>query len=1319
MASLVLGAAGASIGSSLLGGGFSLLGATITGAQIGGAIGSFIGTQIDQALMPGQHVTRNGPRLSDVNIQASTEGAPIPRLYGRTRVAGQLIWASQFKETPVTTTSGGGKGGGSATITETDYTYSISFAVGLCAGEATRVGRVWANGTPLDLAPLTTRFYGGSESQNADPLIAEIDGDTPAYRGLAYMVFEDMPLAAFGNRIPQLQFEVIRAIGHDNPASLENLLTGAALIPGAGEFVYATDTVTADDGQGGSTVQNVHGVSTMADIDASLDDLQALAPNLKTVSLVVGWFGDDLRAGSIAIKPGVEALAKTTYPDSWSVNGVARADAHLVSTIAGVPAYGGTPSDASVVQAIRDLKARGLSVLFYPFLFMDIAAGNTLTDPYGGAAQSAYPWRGRITCSPAPGRSGSPDKSAAAASQVAAFFGTATAADFSVTGTGVAWTGGADWGWRRMVLHYAKLCAAAGGVDAFLIGSELRGLTQVRASASDYPAVTALKALAGDVRAILGADVKISYGADWSEYANHQTGDAPGAVLFNLDPLWSDANIDFVGIDNYLPLADWREGTAHRDYDAVHGPVSIYDPAYLAANIRGGEDYDWYYASAADRDSQTRTAITDGLGKPWVFRAKDFWNWWANPHYDRPLGSESAAPTGWTAQSKPIRFTELGCPAIDKGANQPNVFFDPKSSESAFPYYSRGTRDDLIQRRFLEAHLSFWRTPANNPVSGVYGAPMLDGANTALWCWDARPFPYFPALANVWGDSADYARGHWLNGRLGTVALPDLVQALCADAGFSACDVSDLDGLVTGFAVTGTMSPRDAIAPLASAYFFDGVESQGAIKFLSRGRAVPLAVAEDALVLPAGDAAFGYSFTRAQETDLPQVSRITYIDGDNDYSQASAEARRLIGGSSRVASSASPLVMDQGQAVAIGQRLLQDAWVMREAAQFSLPPSQIAADPADEILLQAGGRAHRLRITQIDDGAARAIQGVATDPSIYAQIGGPARTPALSQMPVQTGRAVLEFLDLPLLGESDKAWAPHLAAFARPWPGQVLLLRSAGDADFLLDTALTRPAAIGVTLSDFYSGPTARWDNGNELYVQLYGGALSSADDLMVLGGANAIALCNAAGQWEILQFADAALLDVGKYKLSRLLRGQRGSEGAMADPVAAGARVVVLDGAVLQSSLAQGQYALPFNYLWGPAGKAISDPAWQSANRQFSGVGLRPFSVCHVGFAWNGADLAIAWMRRDRDPAADNWDQSEIPMSETREAYDLEILDAGGIAVLRTYGDLTAPGAVYTAAQQAADFPGGLPNPLRVNIYQLSAVFGRGQIKSHALYTR
>ncbi len=1311
MASLLLSAAGSAIGGSL--GSIGLFGATITGAQIGGALGALAGTAIDSALMPGRQVTRSGPRLTDIQIQASTEGAAIPRLFGRMRLAGQVIWASRFRETAITTrTSSGGKGGPSTRVTQTDYGYSISFAVALCEGVATRLGRAWANGNLLDLSQYTLRFHRGETDQSPDPLIADIEnGNAPAYRGLCYVVFEDMPLADFGSRIPQLQFEVFRSIGQDNPDSLENRLTGVALIPGAGEFVYADAPVFADDGMGGSTAQNMHGVSGAADMTASLDDLAALAPNWDCVSLVVGWFGNDLRCGFTAIRPGVEASPKATYPIAWRVNGLDRADAHLVSRIDGRPAYGGTPNDADVVAAIQNLNARGKRVMFCPFLFLDIAAGNGLTDPYSGTSgQPAHPWRGRITCSPALGQTDSPDQTAAAAAQVAHFFGSAAITDFAVSGTQVDWIGGADWGWRRMVLHYAHLCAAAGGVDAFLIGSELRGLTRVRDGAASYPAVAALKTLAADVRAILGPDVKIGYAADWSEYNNHQTGDAPGAVLFNLDPLWSDANIDFVGIDNYMPLSDWRDGMTHLDR-AVAG--SVYDPAYLRAGIRGGEYYDWYYASDADRDAQLRTPITDGLGKPWVWRAKDLWNWWANAHIDRPLGSETTA-TEWVPQSKPILLTELGCPAIDRGANQPNLFYDPKSSESAVPYYSSGARDDLMQRRFLEAHLAFWNDPANNPVSGVYGAPMLDTGSIYMWCWDARPFPWFPARADVWGDADNYTRGHWLNGRLGAVPLGGLVAALCEEAGFDAYDVSRLDGLVAGYAVTGTMSARDAIAPLALAAGFDAVESEGVLCFIMRGRADALACDAADLVVPEDAASFGFSLTRTQESELPLVSRIAYIDAAQDYRQVSVEARRLTGGSNRVADSALPLVLDEAQAGGIGARLLQDAWVMRETAAFALPPSALALDAGDELLLDVS-RAHRLRVTQNDDGAGRAIEAVATDPSLYENFAGPAAPPRVTQTLAPPGRALLFFLDLPWIAEGQNTAAPLIAAYADPWPGQVAVLRSATDSGFALDTTLNRPCSFGVTTTDFWSGPPWRWDRVNSLRVKLAHGALFSADDVALFGGANALAVENADGDWEIVQFAHAVLTGPGEYTLTKLLRGRRGSEGAMRDPVTAGARVVVLDDALGQPGLVVGQARQSFHYRWGPIGKPLGDVTWQGAQKAFTGAGLVPLAPVHVRHSWQGGDLVIGWKRRDRAPAAAHIGLPETPMSETREAYDLEIYD--GAAVVRSFSGVTQHSLIYTAAQQATDFPTGLPNPLTVAVYQLSSVVGRGRQKKEQLH--
>ena len=123
------------------------------------------------------------------------------------------------------------------------------------------------------------------------------------------------------------------------------------------------------------------------------------------------------------------------------------------------------------------------------------------------------------------------------------------------------------------------------------------------------------------MRAILGSGTKLSYAADWSEYFGHHPQDGSGDVFFHLDPLWADDAIDFVGIDNYMPLSDWRDGLDHLDAASAD---AITDLDYLRGNIEGGEGFDWFYASAADREAQVRTPITDGAaGKPWVFRYKD------------------------------------------------------------------------------------------------------------------------------------------------------------------------------------------------------------------------------------------------------------------------------------------------------------------------------------------------------------------------------------------------------------------------------------------------------------------------------------------------------------------------------------------------------------------------------------------------------------------------------------------------------------------------------------------------------------------------
>ncbi|MGX0879429.1 hypothetical protein ACSSV4_004138 [Roseovarius sp. MBR-154] len=1321
MATLVLGAVGSAIGGSIGGSILGLSAATI-GGFVGSSIGSVVDTWIVSSLAPAQRI--EGQRLDSLRITASTEGAVIPRLFGRMRIGGNIIWATDFREETKTSRQGGGKGGGPK-VTTTEFLYFASFAVALSEGEVTGIGRIWADGKPMDLSGVTWRWYPGDEVQEPDPFISARmgAGQTPAYRGTAYVVFEELALSNFGNRLPQLSFEVFRPLA--DPDTAEGLVRAVTMIPASGEFIYATQPVRRLSGPGGATrAENLNAISETADIVVALDRLQASVPGIEGVSLVVTWFGDDLRAGQCRIRPGVELPVKITTPVAWSVNGVARAAAHLVSQDSDDrPVFGGTPADFAVLQAIREIRARGLRVTFYPFLLMDVPPGNSLPDPYSnneaGTGQPAFPWRGRITASPAAGVAGSVDQTSAASAQVAAFFGATTPTSFSISGDTVSWAGPVeDWGLRRMVLHYAHLCAVAGGVDAFLIGSEMPGLTTIRSGAATYPAVAAYRDLAGDVRSILGAGTAISYAADWSEYFGHHPSDGSGDVYFHLDPLWADPSITFIGIDNYMPLSDWRDGFEHAD--AALAPA-IYDQTYLQSNITGGEGFDWFYASPADRAAQIRTPITDGgADKPWVFRFKDLRAWWQNAHFDRPGGIESGMPTAWLPQSKPIWFTELGCPAIDRGTNQPNVFFDPKSSESEVPYFSRGWRDDAIQRAYLEASYLFWGAPANNPTSAIYGTPMVHLPDCAAWTWDARPYPFFPELTDVWSDGPNWRLGHWLTGRLGAVSLAALVRHLCLRAGLpeAQIDVSEIWGAVEGYVISALEAPRASLGTLARHFGFDAVESEGRIRFLMRGRIASVTITPDSMVAPSSGSGDVMELTRAQETELPQALKWQVARADEDYDAAQVEARRITVDTARIASEAFPIAVPPEEAERRCRRALMEAWVGRETAAFRLPPSRLALDPADVILLDHDGRLTEMRLVSIADSDLRSIDAVRQDRAVYNLPPGERRPTTLST-PTVFGAPEILLLDLPQLREDQPAHRPLVAAHAKPWPGEIAVYRSAATDGFALLTTFGTRARMGVLAADFHAGPVARFDLGNALLVDLYSGTLESVTDLALLGGANALAVETSPGLWEIVQAGAAELVAAGRYALTRLLRGQRGTEGAIASVVANGARVVVLDTALASLPISEADLGLPWNWRIGPASKPVSDETFVASTFTPEGTGLWPFSVAHVEQPWrfarNPGDLTIRWVRRSRSLAADSWGAGDVPLAEDAEAYEVDILD--GSVVKRSLTTATTS-ALYTATQQTADWgaPLGPGQSLALRIYQLSALIGRGAGRSVTL---
>ena len=1232
MATILFQAAGAALGSVF--GPF--------GAIIGRAAGALAGSLVDRALVGGG-TTVSGPRLATARIPGADEGAAVSRVYGTARIGGTLIWATRFEE-EVTSERSGGKAASSRVVS---FHYFANLAVGLCEGRIAGIRRVWADGRELDLTGIEMRVYRGDDDQLPDPLIEakQGEGSAPAYRGLAYAVFEHLPLDSFGNRIPVLQFEVLRPVGR-----LERQIR-AVTIPGATEHGYATSAVTERIGEGSARILNRHTMAAATDWQASLDELQSLCPNLERVALVVSWFGTDLRAGHCRVLPGVEVPDRQDESMPWSVAGLSRGEAHRVSQIDG-PAFGGTPSDASVLQAIGDLKARGLKVYLYPFLMMDIAPGNGLPDPDGAAEQPAFPWRGRITCFPAPGRPGTADKTAAARLQVQNF-----AQDY-----------------RRMVLHYAGLANAAGGVDGLIIGSELRGLTRLRDETGAFPFVQQLVALAADVRVQVGPGTKLTYGADWSEYFGHHPADGSGDVFFHLDPLWASPHIDAVGIDNYMPLADWRDEDLAADNP--DGFRLADDAQAMAAQIAAGEGFDWYYASDADRRARLRSPIADGLaGKPWVFRYKDLAGWWGNRHHNRAGGTENGTPTAWLPGMKPIWFTELGCPAVDKGANQPNVFVDPRSAESAIPHFSSGGRSDGMQRRLLEAHHGHWQ-------DGATPAGMVDADHLFVWTWDARPVPAFPDNTSAWSDGGNWRAGHWLNGRLGGTTLADAIAAILTEHGFADFDVSEVSGDLTGYVQGEVASARSLLEPLLSAFQVDVAEHGGRLRFRSR-LAASLAPRPVSAVADIEDEAL-WSENRGHDSDFAAEVVLTSYNPQLDYEQAATRSRRAKAESQRTLSHDLPAVLAEETALGTVENLLRANRIARRTLSFALSPADIALEPGDALRLalpDAPGPEGTFIVERIEEGAVWKIE--ARHHASLAPVSH-AVTPARRHgggMASDAFAPVLHLLDLPQFSAGDAPGFARVAGFCRPWR-RMLVSASAGTEGYRSRAALDRPARLGLLTTPLGTGVTGRFDRGSAVELELFFGGLSSAASLAVLNGENRIAVRSANGAWEIIGFADAEETSPNRWRLTGLLRGLAGTEDAMTAGADVGAPVVMLDEAVVPLGITGEERGLSMNWLV----ESLGQSGGRAGPFAFAG-GIRaetPLSPVHIrGARQVSGDIRLTWTRRGRREA-DGWDSADIPLDEPEERYRIEIL--AGEAVRRSV-EVTATAFIYAAADELADF--------------------------------
>jgi hypothetical protein len=552
------------------------------------------------------------------------------------------------------------------------------------------------------------------------------------------------------------------------------------------------------------------------------------------------------------------------------------------------------------------------------------------------------------------------------------------------------------------------------------------------------------------------------------------------------------------------------------------------------------------------------------------------------------------------------------------------------------------------------------------------------------------------------------------------ITLGEIVADVCDRSGVpvGGYDVSELTQTVLGYGVLRNMSGRDAIEPLRPVGSFDGVESGTVIRFPVRGRAASDTYDLDDLGAHlAGEAVPpAVSVDKQQAVELPRIVRMHYIAPTREYEPGEKlSPSRFSPGIIHEVDSEVPVALDDDQAAQIAEIMHTDAWVSRWKYRVVIDVSKLAIEPTDVVLLPVDGRLYRCRVTDIEDaggGLLRKLNLVRDDDSSY--VSTAASDPPLSLPPpgvVIRSETLLVLMDLPPLNEADDDPGIYAAVYrATPgftWTGAIVLRSVDAGTTWDQIAATSSEATVGNITQVLDVGSPATWDTANELIISVDAGTFESQTDTAVLNGANLVAV-GAHGRWELVQFANAELIGVNTARLTRLLRGRRGTEVFIGTSVAGDLAVLLTTATTMRLPLQTTDIGQEHQYRAATVGMSSAVATIQA----FTGAGraLQSWAPVYIRGARDGGDdLTITFSRRSRfgsdlTPASQN-----LPLTEAPEDYDIDIIGDSAGEVLRTIST-SVESAVYTSAQQTTDF--GAPQAaVWVRIYQISVTVGRGLV--------
>ena len=559
--------------------------------------------------------------------------------------------------------------------------------------------------------------------------------------------------------------------------------------------------------------------------------------------------------------------------------------------------------------------------------------------------------------------------------------------------------------------------------------------------------------------------------------------------------------------------------------------------------------------------------------------------------------------------------------------------------------------------------------------------------------------------------------------------VADVQSRICIRAGLTAgqIDVTELSSISRTVCCLPWSQVSPAREPTERAmgwYFYECVMSGSKVKFVPRGGSSAATIPYEDLAASEDGNFSGDPFPLRQQNDIeiPAFKQITYINLSADYANGSEISDRLLSATS-TSTEATDIQIggtpSEAKAVADTHSLDQAASVAN-ATITVMRADYPRLEPTDPVTITAhDGSLLRMRIVEMTDAFPLLTLRLVVDDTSVLTSAGITSVDYTSQTTVSSpARTLMELMDIPILQDADDDAGFYLAAKGdrQAWGGAAIY-DSANNVDYTWRDTVAEWAIFGdcTTRLGDWRGPCVI-DELNSVTVNIGAGVLvsSTRDAVLASQAVNTMLIGS-----EIIQFITATLVTAGPlnatYRLTRLIRGARGTEWAMVDH-AAGERCVLLrEGGLRRIVLTNSQLGDERYYKGVTLGRALGTaPAEPFTD---TGVGLKPFAPVDARITRDGSNNAtITWRRRTRLSTRYVGTLGiSVPLGESTESYIVEVADADNsnfATVLRTI-TATSETASYTAAQQTTDglTPG---DQFYFRIYQISAIVGRGYALEH-----